>query len=119
MLTGGGAVCLHTTNRYCSYDIDFVTAASCRDLVPVMASLGFTLGAGRRFETPTPCVKDRLAAFYHWRDVQGLEQAVMVARDHRVSVAEIERWSKAEGHTEAFGEFRKRLRLVRGGSRFR
>ena len=30
----------------------------------------------------TDSVKDRLAAFYHWKDQQSLEQAVLIARDH-------------------------------------
>ena len=32
--------------------------------------------------TPTDCVKDRLAAYIHWKDQQGLVQAAMVARHH-------------------------------------
>ena len=30
--------------------------------------------------TPTDCIKDRLAAYYHWDDLQSLEQAVWVAQ---------------------------------------
>lgn len=150
VLTGGGAVSIYTDNRYRSYDIDFVTAASRRELGAVMATLGFRPGGGRHFEhpatplvvefvawpvtvgdevvhrwarmhtpvgtlqilTPTQCVKDRLAAFYHWRDVQALEQALLVARDHRVSMATIERWSRSEGHAEEFAEFRRRRRRL-------
>ncbi len=29
--------------------------------------------------SPTDCVKDRLAAYYHWGDRQSLEQAILVA----------------------------------------
>ena len=29
-----------------------------------------------RLLTATDCIKDRLAAYYHWRDEQGLEQAI-------------------------------------------
>jgi len=32
-----------------------------------------------RVISPTDCVKDRLAAYYHWGDRQGLAQAIMVA----------------------------------------
>ena len=57
--------------------------------------------------TPTYCVMDRLAAFYFWNDRQSLEQALMVARAHPVDMKEIERWSKTEGMTAKFNEFRK------------
>ncbi len=55
--------------------------------------------------TPTDCVKDRLAAFYHWDDKQGLDQAVKVAQNQPVDIQEIERWSKAEGMTDKYREF--------------
>ena len=32
--------------------------------------------------SPTDCVKDRLAAYYHWGDRQCLEQAILVAREN-------------------------------------
>ena len=59
--------------------------------------------------SPTDCVKDRLAAFYHWNDKQALEQAVLVCRDQRVDLAEIRRWSKAEGMAGKFETFKIRL----------
>jgi hypothetical protein len=52
--------------------------------------------------SPTDCVKDRLAAYYHWSDLQSLEQAVLVAQSNPVDLREIERWSKAEGMSHAF-----------------
>lgn len=47
--------------------------------------------------SPTDCVKDRLAAFYHWNDELSLEQAVLVSRAQTVDLKEIERWSENEG----------------------
>ena len=62
-----------------------------------------------RFETgvlrllsPTDCVKDRLAGYYHWQDLQSLEQAVLVAHSRAVDWVEIERWSKLEGFEDEF-----------------
>jgi len=155
VLTGGGAVSVYSANKYRSYDIDFVTGASRRELADVMSGIGFTRGAGRHFEhpstkfvvefvawpvtvgdevvekwakvltpagmlqilTPTQCIKDRLAAFFHWRDSQSLEQALLVANAHRISMIELGRWSGAEGHAEDFEEFRRRLQLIRRGRR--
>lgn len=67
--------------------------------------------------TPTQCVKDRLAAFFHWRDGQSLEQALLVARSNRVSMKELERWAGAEGHGGDFEEFHRRLAELRRRSR--
>jgi hypothetical protein len=59
--------------------------------------------------SPTDCVKDRLAAYYHWNDLQSLEQAVLVAKDNKIDTDELERWSKAEGKLTAFQKIKKRL----------
>lgn len=55
--------------------------------------------------TPTDCVKDRLAAFYHWNDRQGLDQAVWVTLAQPVKISEIKQWSQGEGKAEAFATF--------------
>jgi hypothetical protein len=63
--------------------------------------------------TPTQCVMDRLAAFYHWRDRQALEQAVLVGSLHSIDLDEIERWSAREGQSSAHTEFAVRLKAGR------
>jgi hypothetical protein len=63
-----------------------------------------------RLLTPTDCVKDRLAAFFHWNDRQSLEQALMVAQTQDVDLKDIRRWSRTEGNDAKFGIFQKRLR---------
>jgi hypothetical protein len=57
----------------------------------------------------TECVKDRLAAYYHWKDLQCLEQAVMVASAHPVDLLELERWSQREGMSEEFEKIKTLL----------
>jgi hypothetical protein len=59
--------------------------------------------------SPTDCVKDRLAAYYHWNDPQCLEQAFLVAEAERVDLKEIRRWSAAENKAAEFERIRKRL----------
>jgi hypothetical protein len=66
-----------------------------------------------RLLTPTDCVMDRLAAFYHWNDAQGLEQAVAVARRQRLDIARARRWSRREGMEVKFAVFERRLRSPR------
>jgi hypothetical protein len=55
-----------------------------------------------RVISATDCVKDRLAAYYHWGDRQALEQARLVASRRPVDLQEVERWSTAEGKKAEF-----------------
>lgn len=61
--------------------------------------------------TPSDSCKDRLAAFLHWNDRAGLEQALAVAGavPDEVDLDEIRRWMVAEGAEEKFLEFERRL----------
>jgi len=69
-----------------------------------------------RFETgtlriisPTDCIKDRLAHYYHWGDRQCLKQAVLVASKHKVNLVELQEWSKLEGKLEEFDNIKHNL----------
>jgi len=68
-----------------------------------------------RLLSPTDCVKDRLAAFYHWRDRQALEQAILVSLACRVDRRELRRWSKVEAMLPGYGEFSLALARARRG----
>ena len=61
--------------------------------------------------SPTDCVKDRLAAYYHWNDLQSLEQARLVARDNPVDLDGIKRWSRVEGKPGEFIRIKGSLAL--------
>ncbi len=52
--------------------------------------------------SPTECIKDRLSWYYHFGDRQCLSQAVLVAENNKIDLAEIKRWSKSEGKGEEF-----------------
>jgi hypothetical protein len=60
--------------------------------------------------SPTQCVMDRLSAFYHWKDIQSLKQALMVAKVHPINLGKIENWSKNEGMLDKYQVFLKRLK---------
>jgi len=57
----------------------------------------------------TDACRDRLAAFYHWSDLQSLRVAVEIALRNRVNWQTIRSWSEAEGHLERFAEFRREV----------
>ncbi|MHC1739480.1 MAG: hypothetical protein AB9897_00020 [Anaerolineaceae bacterium] len=61
----------------------------------------------------TDCIKDRLAAFYHWGDKQCLQQSILVGSTMPIDLAEIERWSIHEGKENEFKQF---LRLLNPGN---
>lgn len=60
--------------------------------------------------SPTQCVMDRLAAFYHWNDRQSLEQAVLVAKNHPVKLSKVKSWSENEKMSDRFQIFIDRLK---------
>lgn len=61
----------------------------------------------------TDSCRDRLAAFYHWRDRQSLMTAVAIASRRRVDLQAIRRWSVREGALKRFEEFRGFLPAAR------
>ena len=62
-----------------------------------------------RIISPTDCVKDRLTWYYYDQDIECLRQAALVARDKKIDMKEIARWSKGEGKIEEFRQIRKEL----------
>ena len=75
----------------------------------------------RRYETgtltlisPTECIKDRLAAYYHWQDRQCLKQALMVAQEEPINLQEIERWSVNDGKGALFLSIQSLLQSASG-----
>jgi hypothetical protein len=62
-----------------------------------------------RVISPTDCVKDRLAGYYHWGDRQGLAQAIMVSRRNEIDIEEIRRWSAVEDKQEEFEQIKDAL----------
>ena len=62
-----------------------------------------------RLLTPTQCVMDRLAAYFHWNDLQSLDQAVMVASSQEISLAKLEAWARREGAGEKLRKFKQVL----------
>lgn len=148
VLVGGACICIYSENKYCSFDLDFVTTGmtSRQRIRSALAEINFVeeqryfknpetaffiefpsgpLAIGDeppseittlqyptgslRLLSPTDCVKDRLAAYYHWKDQQSLEQAILVASDHQVDLDEVRRWSDHEGFIDTFDSIRARF----------
>jgi hypothetical protein len=58
-----------------------------------------------RLYSPTQCVMDRLAAWFHWNDRNSLLQAIWVAELHPISIQKIKKWAKNENESEKLEEF--------------
>lgn len=65
----------------------------------------------------TDMCKDRLAAFYFWRDRQSRRLAIAIARHNELDFDNIRRWSVAEGHEADFKQFLREVQEVRQLSR--
>lgn len=61
--------------------------------------------------TPEDAVKDRLAAYFYWNDMQSFEQAKLIYNSQNAELNEIENWAKKEGQYDKFkkiiNEFKK------------
>jgi hypothetical protein len=66
-----------------------------------------------RLLSPTDCVKDRLSAYFHWNDLQALEQALLVAAAQDVELDDVRRWAHAERNEAKHRLFQRRLRQAR------
>jgi len=58
-----------------------------------------------RLLTPNDCIKDRLAAYYHWDDEQCLQQAVWVAQQNEFYLESVQEWSIKESAEDKFVVF--------------
>ncbi len=100
----------HFEHRDTSFFIEFLSPPASIGDEPVK-KISVIEEEGRRLKllSPTDCVKDRLAAFYHWNDRQSLEQALLVCKNNPVDLREIERWSRKELMTEKFHIFKTQM----------
>lgn len=60
--------------------------------------------------SPTDCVKDRLASYIHFKAPEGLDQAVIVAKNQDINLSSVKNWCKGERAEWAFDEFLKMLK---------
>lgn len=60
--------------------------------------------------SPTQSVMDRLAAYFHWNDLQCLDQAIWIAEKHPIEIYKVKAWAKKEGEQDKFNIFLKNLK---------
>jgi hypothetical protein len=57
--------------------------------------------------SPTDCIRDRLASYIHFKALDCLDQAVLVAKRHPYNRAKVKKWCASEGAAGAFVEFER------------
>lgn len=62
-------------------------------------------GIGLKILSPTDCIKDRLANYIHFKDQEGLSQAVLVARSQCYEQHQVEQWCLREKAESAWLDF--------------
>ncbi|PIS03394.1 MAG: hypothetical protein COT85_00330 [Chlamydiae bacterium CG10_big_fil_rev_8_21_14_0_10_42_34] len=64
--------------------------------------------------TPTDSVKDRLASYYHWNDLQGLEQAIHIYQEisNKIDLKQVKSWSEKEGQNDKYHIFLDRIKKL-------
>lgn len=105
----------HFTHPATRYSVEFPAGPVMIGNAPVYEIAEHSTEAGTvRLLTPTDAVKDRLAAFLHWNDRQGVEQALQILRRQTVDFGRVDRWARAEpGHApERYAQVRETLRAA-------
>ena len=61
----------------------------------------------------TDACRDRLAAFYHWKDRKSLAAAVAIAARNHVAFRKVREWSRQEGNLDGYAIFLAEIRRAR------
>ncbi len=67
-------------------------------------------GTTIKLYSPTDCIRDRLASYIHFKAMECLEQAVLVAERHPFDRSKVRKWCADEGAPEAFKALEEKLR---------
>lgn len=111
---GKSRIFVHSDTRF-TVDFPRGPLAAGGDYVRATATLTYA-GMTLRILSPTDCVRDRLAHFYHWSDFTALKAAVAVAAANidSINMDILHSWSEREDNLANFTEFERRLRRARG-----
>ncbi|MFZ4099959.1 MAG: hypothetical protein ACOYKZ_06520 [Chlamydiia bacterium] len=98
------------THRECPYFLDFVNPPVAIGHEPIhQFNLLKTANGCIKLLSPTDCVKDRLAAFFHWKDIQSLEQAIMIAKETDIDLDQVKQWARSEDQADKLETFLTKL----------
>ncbi|MGE4169623.1 MAG: hypothetical protein AB7F28_02765 [Candidatus Margulisiibacteriota bacterium] len=98
------------THPDCPFFIEFLNPPIAIGNTPIDTYHNLNSGLGElKLLTPTDCVKDRLAAYYHWQDKTALHQAIAVAKAQPIDIKDVQHWSQQEHQGHLVNDFLKEL----------
>lgn len=105
-------------HKQCKWFVEFVSSpvAVGNEILSNFANVKVSTGTIKMLRVEDS-VKDRLASYYHWGDIQSLNQAIDICLECTVDYQEIEIWSIREGCEDKYIKFQQRLRQVKSRSR--
>lgn len=94
----------------CPWFVEFVSPPVAVGNEPVIKFNNVKTSLGTiKLLRPIDSVKDRLSSFYHWNDLQSLEQALNICIRQEIDLVELEQWSVNEEQIHKFQIFKTRL----------
>lgn len=105
------------THSDCPWSVEFPTAplAVGHELIEKTQVAEKEVSTGTiRLLSPTDAIKDRLLWWYLENDPQCWEQALEIARNHKVRWADLKRWHEGEGYADQLALFRRALQGHQG-----
>jgi hypothetical protein len=94
------------------YYVEFLSGPASIGSEPILEERELEFSTGTlRIISPTDAVKDRLASYYFWNDLQGLDQAVLIAQSNDIDMDNVKSWSTEEGYQTQCEEFSRLVRL--------
>lgn len=63
--------------------------------------------------SPTQCVMDRLAAWFHWNDRRSLIHALWVCEKHPINISKLKRWAANENELDKFQQFLSEYKKIK------
>lgn len=69
-----------------------------------------TGGSEIKILSPTDCIKDRLASYIYFKAQEGMDQAILVAKNQPFDRKAVKKWCENENSPQVFTDFISRLR---------
>ncbi|NGX60303.1 MAG: hypothetical protein KR126chlam3_01474 [Chlamydiae bacterium] len=96
----------------CPFFVEFVSppVAVGNDPIKAFDLLKTPLGKIKLL-SPYDCLRDRLASYFHWDDLQALDQAILVYEKNKkkIDLEHLKQWSQREKNLRKFNHFLEKI----------
>jgi hypothetical protein len=99
-------------HKGCQWFVEFVAPPVAVGNEPVTKFNSFQTPLGTiKLLYPVDIVKDRLASYYYWDDLQSLDQAIKICLEQNIDLGVLELWSQQENQIPKFQDFLALLKV--------